>query len=236
MSHQGSVSGFYMPLAVDAHQSDRAVFLRKTYTTLGAAVAAFMMFSALLLESGFSAMAAQFVLSIGQVGWLGVLVCFIAVSSLTDQMAHGQTPGIQLAGLILYVVAEGLIFAPLIYLAYTFSPGAITTAAMWTMLIFGSLTVYALSTKQDFAFLRAFLNISAIAAIGLIVMSAFMGFSLGNMFSFAMILLAAGLILYNTSKIINEYQIDQHVGAAAALFASVALMFWYVLQIFMSQD
>ena len=45
---------------------------------------------------------------------------------------------------------------------------------------------------------------------------------------------AGGAILYNTSNIMHQYRPDQHVAAALTLFASVALMFWYVLQIVMS--
>ena len=44
---------------------------------------------------------------------------------------------------------------------------------------------------------------------------------------------AGAAILYDTSKIINHYSTDLYVAASLDLFASVALMFWYVLRIFM---
>ena len=43
-----------------------------------------------------------------------------------------------------------------------------------------------------------------------------------------------GYILYYTSNILHQYRTDQYVAAALALFASVALLFWYVIQIFMA--
>jgi FtsH-binding integral membrane protein len=46
-----------------------------------------------------------------------------------------------------------------------------------------------------------------------------------------MIAYAAGAILYNTSNVLHHYRPDQHVAASLALFASVALLFWYVLQL-----
>lgn len=49
-----------------------------------------------------------------------------------------------------------------------------------------------------------------------------------------MVALACGFIIYDTSNIIHHYGTDQHVSAALQLFASVALLFWYVLRIFMS--
>jgi len=62
------------------------------------------------------------------------------------------------------------------------------------------------------------------------------GFSLGVWFSGAMVILAGGYILYYTSNVMLHYRTDQYVAAALALFSSVALLFWYVLRIFMSSS
>jgi len=51
-----------------------------------------------------------------------------------------------------------------------------------------------------------------------------------------MVVLAMAIILYNTSNVMQRYNTNQHVAASLSLFASVALLFWYVLQIFMSMD
>ncbi|HMB92817.1 MAG TPA: Bax inhibitor-1 family protein, partial [Rhodothermales bacterium] len=75
-----------------------------------------------------------------------------------------------------------------------------------------------------------------IVAIVLIVAALLFGFELGTFFSVAMIALAGGAILYDTSNILHHYPEDRYVGAALELFASVALMFWYVLRLFMSRN
>ena len=62
----------------------------------------------------------------------------------------------------------------------------------------------------------------------------FMGLDVGVWFSFAMIALASGYILYDTSNVMYRYRTDQYVAASLALFASVALLFWYIVQIFLS--
>ena len=49
-----------------------------------------------------------------------------------------------------------------------------------------------------------------------------------------MIAFACGWILYDTSNVLHHYRIGQHVAASLALFASVALMFWYVLRLLIS--
>jgi FtsH-binding integral membrane protein len=71
-------------------------------------------------------------------------------------------------------------------------------------------------------------------ALGVIVCSLIFGFTLGLIFSSIMVAFACGAILYSTSRIIHQYNTDQHVAASLSLFASVALLFWYVLRILMS--
>jgi len=39
-----------------------------------------------------------------------------------------------------------------------------------------------------------------------------------------------------TSPVLHHFPEDRYVGAALQLFASVALMFWSVLRLFMSSD
>lgn len=46
---------------------------------------------------------------------------------------------------------------------------------------------------------------------------------------------AGAAILYDTSNILREYPEDRYISAALQLFASVALMFWYVLRLFMGE-
>ena len=54
-------------------------------------------------------------------------------------------------------------------------------------------------------------------------------------FSYAMIALACGYILYDTSNVLHNYRTDQYVAAALALFAAVMLLFWYVLRILLDR-
>ena len=49
-----------------------------------------------------------------------------------------------------------------------------------------------------------------------------------------MVALMSGYILYHTSNVMLHYRTDQHVAAALALFAAIATLFWYILQIVMS--
>jgi FtsH-binding integral membrane protein len=103
-----------------------------------------------------------------------------------------------------------------------------------TLLLFGGLTAIAFTTKRDFSFLRGFLTVGGFVALGLILCSAILGFTLGLLFSGAMVIFALATILDDTSKVMHHYSTTQHVAAALELFASVALLFWYVLRVVMA--
>ena len=70
-----------------------------------------------------------------------------------------------------------------------------------------------------------------VAALVLIVAAVLFGLELGVWFSVAMIALAGASILYQTQTIIRRYPVEAHVGASVQLFASVMLLFWYVLRL-----
>jgi hypothetical protein len=131
-------------------------------------------------------------------------------------------------------VAEAIIFVPLLFIANHFAPGVITSAVAVTFLGFTGLSLVAFFTRKDFSFLRGILCWGGIVALVLIGAGAIFGFQLGTYFSVAMVALAGGAILYDTSNILHHYPEDRYVAAALELFASVALMFWYVLRLFLS--
>jgi FtsH-binding integral membrane protein len=111
----------------------------------------------------------------------------------------------------------------------------IPSAGIVTLAIFGGLTLAVFVTGRDFSFLRTALVVGGCVAMGIILTSCLFGFSLGLIFCYAMVALMSGYILYYTSNVMYHYRTDQHVAASLALFASVATLFWYILQIFMSE-
>lgn len=222
-------------LAADAPADTRADFITKTYLHLAGAVAAFVGLEAALLSTSLGETAVRTMLG-GRFSWLIVLGAFIAVSYVAQSWAQSAVSLTrQYAGLGLYVVAEAIIFLPLLYIAQNAAPpGTIGAAALLTLVLFAGLTAIVFVTRNDFSFLRSFLMFGGFAALGIIVVAILTGFTMGLWFIVPMILLACGYILYDTSNVLHHYRVGQHVAAALALFASVALLFWYILQLVMS--
>ena len=221
-------------VAAQAETNERTSFIRQTYVHLTGAIFAFAALEAVLLNTDLGARMAGTIMA-NQWGWLIVMVAFVGVSWLANSWAQSDTSkAMQYMGLGLYVVAEAVIFLPLLYIANWMDPNVIPTAGVLTLMVFGGLTAAVFMTGADLSFLRTGLMIAGMASIGLIVCSILFGFSLGIVFMVAMIVLASGYILYDTSNVLHHYRIGQHVAASLALFASVALMFWYMVQLMMS--
>ncbi|MCW5552397.1 MAG: US12 family protein [Verrucomicrobiae bacterium] len=218
---------------IQLDEQSRGTFVSRTYTHLFCAITAFTLIEVFLFKSGLAEPMARAMLG---VSWLFVLGGFVVVSWLASRVALTSTSMVsQYAALAGFVLAEAIIFVPLLWIANEFAPGVITSAVAVTFMGFTGLSLVAFFTRKDFSFLRGILCWGGIIALVLIVAGALFGFQLGTFFSVGMIALAGGAILYDTSNILHHYPQDRYVGAALQLFASVALMFWYVLQLLMSR-
>lgn len=214
-------------------ENSRGRFISRTYNHLFISISAFTLIEIYLFKSGLAEPMARGMLS---TSWLLVLGGFMLISWIARGMAHqAQSMAAQYGALALYVVGQSIIFVPLLWLADKYAPGAITSAAAITFLAFTALTLVVFFTRKDFSFLRGILMWGGIIALVLIAGGVIFGFQLGTFFSVAMVALAGAAILYDTSNVLHHYPEDRYVAAALELFASVALMLWYVLRLLMSR-
>ncbi|WP_068596348.1 Bax inhibitor-1 family protein [Vaginella massiliensis] len=225
-----------MQTVSNATVEERANFYKHTYGHVAGGVLAFLVVESLMLQSE---KLVQFMFSLTQgYLWLALLVGFMLVTSFAQRMANeSMDRSKQYLGYFIFIVAEALIFVPMIaYVLYLGNPEVLKQAALVTIALFAGLSTVVFVTKTDFSILRGALTIGFFLAIGLIVAGMLFGFDLGLWFSVGMCALAAGSILYNTYQLKYQYATDQYVPAALSLFASLMLLFWYVLRIFMSRD
>ena len=216
--------------ASQATVNERADFIAKTYAHLAGAIGLFILLEVILLSlPGIENLV--FTMVGGRFSWLIVLGLFMLVGYVAENWARSAvSPAQQYMGLGLYVLAQAILFVPLLYIVRWFvDPNIIPTAGVATLGLFGVMTLLVFATRKDFSFLRTVLVFGGFAAFGLIVCAIAFNFALGPIFAVAMIALACGYILYYTSNVLHHYRIGQHVAAALALFAAVALLLWYVI-------
>jgi FtsH-binding integral membrane protein len=210
--------------------ASRSEFITRTYTHLLGAIAFFLAIEVWLFQSGLAETIAQAMLG---TSWLLVIGGFMILSWLASSVAASSlSKPAQYAALAAFVAGQAIVFVPLLYIANAVAPGAINSAGVLTAIGFIGLTAVAFVSRTDFSFMGAMLRWAFIVALLAIVGSLLFGFELGTWFSVAMVGLAGAAILNDTSNIIRHFPDDRYVAAALQLFASVALMFWYILRIF----
>ncbi len=223
----------YLAPVSDASVEDRSDFIWKCYAHVVGAILAFAAIEVYFFQSGIAERIAIPMLS----NWWVVLGVFILAGWGATHVAHRvESKNAQYAAFAAFIVLEALIFAPMLFIASIKAPGIIDSAAGVTVLGCVGLIATVMVTRKDFSFLRGmmvWLFFLALAAIG---GSLLFGFELGTWFSVAMIGFAGAAVLYDTSNILHHYPQDKYVAASMQLFASIAMMFWYILRLFMSRD
>jgi FtsH-binding integral membrane protein len=228
-------------LAIDAPVDARKSFIRKTYAHLTAAIYGlvlieFLYFKTLDLDNLVPQLFSQ------RWGWFALMGGYMLISYIADNWARsGATLAKQYAGLATYVFAFSVILCPLLWIANHFATpiggqlvSPILVAAVATLAVFAILTATVFLSGKDFSFLGPMLGITGAAMFILIGLSMFGLFNLGMAFFVLGVVFAAGAVLYDTSNVLHKYRTEQYVAAALALFASVGILFWYILQIVIS--
>jgi FtsH-binding integral membrane protein len=206
----------------------RARFIARVYAHVAAAIVALVAFEVALFRSG---LADSIRHSMRAVPWILILGAFMIVGWLARRVAWKlDSVAAQYGALGCYIVAKGLIILPLLYRADQYAPGAIESAAQLTLLMAAALTLVVWWTRRDFTFLRGILRWGGIMALVAIITAVSFGWYLGTWFNLAMVTLAGGSVLYDTTKVMKHHRRNRYVAEALSLFASIALMFYYVLR------
>ena len=223
----------YMAPVAQLSVADRSTFIWKCYAHVVVAILAFAAIEGYLFSSGIAERFAYQMMS----NWLMVMGAFIVAGWGATHVAHRvRSVQAQYAAFAAFIFVEAIIFMPMIYMAYEMNPGIIESAAGVTILGSVGLIATAMITRKDFSFLRGMLVWGGMLALVAIVSSIIFGFQMGTWFSVAMIGFAGAAVLYDTSNIMLHYPEDKYVAASMQLFASIAMMFWYILRLFMSRN
>lgn len=223
----------YLAPVSDASVEDRSDFIWKCYAHVVGAILAFAAIEAYFFQSGIAERIAMPMLN----NWWVVLGVFILAGWGATHVAHRvESKNAQYAAFAAFIVLESLIFAPMLFIASVRAPGIIDSAAGVTVLGCVGLIATVMITRKDFSFLRGMMVWLFFLALAAIVGSLIFGFELGTWFSVAMIGFAGAAVLYDTSNILHHYPQDKYVAASMQLFASIAMMFWYILRLFMSRN
>lgn len=186
--------------------------IRNTYTLL----------SMTLIFSGLTAFAG---VAMGISYGTALVVDIVAIVMLwfvLPRTANSAT-GIPVIFAITGMLGFGL--GPVISYYLAVNPSIVMIALGGTGVIFLGLSGYALTTKKDFSFLSGFLIVGLFVVIGAMLLNIFLQMpALFLALNAAIVMIMSGLILYQTSQIINGGETN-YIMATASLFLSILNMF-----------
>jgi FtsH-binding integral membrane protein len=230
-AHARPIEGAVATLGV----SDRVAFLRKSYGLLGGALIVWAAASAYIFRymPEMSFKWSRWALT--GYNWFAVIGLLIASGMLAQWLARSNTSrAVQYIGLGVEVLAWTFLLQPMLWVLFLkFKPAGaqalLAQGTVATLAIFVGLTATVFITKKDFSFLRGVVTVGMFAALGIIAASILFGFTLGLVFTGALIALLALKILYDTSLMMNYFPPSHYVSAALMLFGTVATLFWNIM-------
>lgn len=224
--------GNHLQPAAEASVEERSNFIWKVYAHVTGAILAFAGLIAYFIQSG----SANGIITVLFQNPIVTFLLFVGSGFAAQWIAHrAKSTALQYAAFAAYVFIFALIATPAVLLANAMQPGLVDSAAGITVLASVGLIATAMITRKDFSFLRGIVVWGMMLAFVAILASLFLGFELGQWFSLAMIGVLGASILFKTSEVMRTHPTDRHVSAALDLFASIALLFLYILR-FMQSD
>ena len=117
------------------------------------------------------------------------------------------------------------------YLAMENGPTMVLQALAGTALVFFSLSAYALNTKKDFSYLGGFLMTGLIVAVVALIANMFLAIpALSLTLSAVVVMIMAGLILFDTSRIIHGGETN-YIRATVGLYLNIFNLFIHLLHL-----
>ena len=164
------------------------------------------------------------------VGWIGL-------AYVAQKVRH--VPTWNVLAYAAYALFTGFVISNIVLLAMMFGAATTGNASTYvlmalgsTVLVFGTLTVYAMTTKKDFSFLGGMLWVALVVLIvGGLVNMFVQSLGFGILLASVGVLVFSGFILYDTQKILRTYPSNEHVAASMTLFLNFVLLFVEILRL-----
>ena len=117
------------------------------------------------------------------------------------------------------------------YLAMPGGPALVMQALGGTALVFFGLSAYALTTRKDFSYMGGFLMVGLLVAVVAMIANIFLAIpALSLTISAAVVMIMSGLILFDTSRIINGGETN-YIRATVALYLDIYNLFIHLLHL-----
>ena len=184
------------------------------------------------LTLAFSALTAGIAVVANMPPMLGIVCCLAGIIMLfvVNRLADSAKG---LPAIFVFTGLMGASMGPMLshYLSMNNGPTMVLQALGGTALVFFSLSAYALNSKKDLSFLGGFLFAGLL--MGLVAMLANMFLAipvLSLTLSAVFVMLMAGFILFDTSRIVNGGETN-YIRATVQLYLNILILFQHLLHL-----
>lgn len=117
------------------------------------------------------------------------------------------------------------------YLAMPNGPSLVMQALAGTAIVFFGLSAYALTTRKDFSYMGGFLMVGLLVAVVAMIANIFLAIpALSLTISAAVVMIMSGLILFDTSRIVNGGETN-YIRATVSLYLNIYNLFIHLLSL-----
>jgi FtsH-binding integral membrane protein len=203
----------------------RAEAIKKTYMLLGLSVAG-------ALYGGYVGAQSDTLANLftGWIGWILAMVLLNLIPRVAIAARHNPVLGI--TALVADGFVSGLVLAPILRIASLYAPGTIQIAMLMTLVVFGAVTLFVMSSNRTFSAPRGLMLGITVSVIAAIVLNAFLNIGLlGILIAAGIGILGVCILVYATSNVLHSPDADSPIPGALMLFAGLFNVFVAILNI-----
>jgi FtsH-binding integral membrane protein len=147
-------------------------------------------------------------------------------------MAARHNPVLGVTALLVDGFVSGVVLAPILRLASRYSPGTTGVAMLMTLVVFGAVTLFVMTSGRTFSAPRGLMLGIAVSIVAAMVLNAFLNIGvLGMLIAAGIGILGVCILVYATSEVLHNPQADSPIPGALMLFAGLFNVFVAILNI-----
>jgi modulator of FtsH protease len=180
----------------------------------------------------FSAVTAGMAMAMG-LGHGTALVLMLVGFGLLFVVHKTADSSMGLVAILAFTGVMGASLGPMLnyYMALANGPALVMQALGGTAVVFFGLSGYALTTRKDFSYMGGFLFVGLLVAVVAMIANIFLQIpALSLTISAAVVMIMSGLILFDTSRIINGGETN-YIRATVSLYLDIYNLFIHLLHL-----
>jgi modulator of FtsH protease len=166
-------------------------------------------------------------------GWLGWILAMLALNLIPRvAMAARHDPVWGVTALLGNGIVSGVVLSPILRIASYYAPGTIQIAMLMTVIVFGCVTLFVMSSKRTFSAPRGLMLGISVSIIAAMILNGFLNIGmLGMLVAAGIGIFGVCILVYATSDVLHNPGADSPIPGALILFAGLFNVFVAILNI-----